>query len=1143
MSEANHCQVIIARDTAARLAAAVEWLSTYPADAEILVLSASQEAGDEFVRQAALKAGARFGLTRMTLERLAVNLAAPILARSGRVPTTSLSLEALTARAVHLLVSEGSLSYFAPVAKRPGFPRAVARTLTELRMNAVDIEALRDLPRGGVDIAALAECVDRELVAAKLADRATIYEAALEAAQHSALSTQHFSVPFSCPFSRPLLLLDLSVQTTREAALIEALAKRAPQTLATAPRGDTRSIALLERALGCAPQDVNEDSPQIRAASGSQILADQRRSASRQSAKISGEFTKPLSSLATLKAHLFEDSKPDRKELDESVTLSSSPGEARECVEIARRIQAEAASGIAFDKIAVFLRSPAEYRPHLEEAFRRAAIPAYFARGTSRPDAAGRALLALLACRAENFSARRFAEYTSLAQVPDANSQRGPDANWMPPSSEMLPIGVEPEPTPETVFESEPLPVDLESTAKIEGTLRAPWRWERLLVESSVIGGKDRWKKRIEGLEEELLLRRKELVDEGEETRVAVIDGQLRDIGHLREFALPLIDELADVPSRGTWEVWLTHLRKLAQAALRNPDRVLETLVELEPMSPIGPIDLNEVQIVLTPRLRELAVPPPRRRYGCVFIGSTDAARGMSFDIVFVPGLAEKLFPRKVSEDPILLDEQRRRIDKSDLLTQHDRIQSERLALKLAVGAASTRVHLSYPRIDVQQARPRVPSFYGLEALRAAEGHLPGFDKLMRRAEQTSSGRLGWPAPADPRVAIDEAEYDLALLAPLIDADPETVAGTANYLLSTNQHLARALRARSRRWLKRWTASDGLVEPDDAAREALAAHQLGSRSFSPTALQNYAACPYRFFLQAVHRLQPREEPAAIEVIDPLTRGSLFHKVQYQVLTMLREAELLPLTPSTCARAIDLVDDVLNRVASTFKDKLAPAIDKVWEDGINAIRADLREWLRRASEAEDGWVPFKFELGFGLADRDREDEDPASVPDPVRLDLNTSTGASVSLALRGSIDLVERHVSGKLRATDHKTGKARASDGVVVGGGKYLQPVLYALACERLLEGSVEAGRLYYCTSDGGFTAVEVPLNEISRAEGGDVAHIISRALEEGFLPAAPEKGACDWCDYRAVCGPLEYIRTSRKPGTALYDLKRLRELP
>src|ERR1700682_5736555 len=197
-----------------------------------------------------------------------------------------------------------------------------------------------------------------------------------------------------------------------------------------------------------------------------------------------------------------------------------------------------------------------------------------------------------------------------------------------------------------------------------------------------------------------------------------------------------------------------------------------------------------------------------------------------------------------------------------------------------------------------------------------------------------SGARIGWPAPRAPRDAIDEAEHDLALLERAFHAPPDESRGTAHYLLSANPHLARALRARARRWRRRWTPADGLVDPSPDALAALQAHALSARSYSPTALQNYAACPYRFFLQAVHRLSPREEPAALEVIDPLTRGSLFHKVQYEVLTLLREAGLLPLTSATCDQAIELVDDVLNRVASRFEDKLAPAIPRVWEDGIN-----------------------------------------------------------------------------------------------------------------------------------------------------------------------------------------------------------------
>src|SRR4029079_628466 len=166
------------------------------------------------------------------------------------------------------------------------------------------------------------------------------------------------------------------------------------------------------------------------------------------------------------------------------------------------------------------------------------------------------------------------------------------------------------------------------------------------------------------------------------------------------------------------------------------------------------------------------------------------------------------------------------------------------------------------------------------------------------------------------------------------DAYRQQPSGTAHYLLDANPHLARARRSRSRKWLRRWTSYDGLVDADPSALEALATHQLTARSFSPTALQNFAACPYRFFLQAVHRLQPREEPAALEVIDPLTRGSLFHKVQFELLTLLRKAEMLPITPKNVDRAIAEVDDVLNRVADQRMDKLWPAIPKVWEDGIN-----------------------------------------------------------------------------------------------------------------------------------------------------------------------------------------------------------------
>jgi RecB family exonuclease len=1105
-SDPSAARLMVAAESAIRVGAAADWLRAKPRDAELLILAPTWEAADDLVRSDATQVGARFGLKRLTLDRLARQLASPELANRRRVPANELSLAAVVARVVHDLQAEGALGHFTPVAKRPGFSRAVTRTLLELRMNAPDGAAMAGLGRESQNLAVLAERVEQELAAAGLADRAVVYEAATAAASGKTPPD---------PVGIPLLLLDLPVASRREMELLAALARRAPEVLATAARGESKAVARLERVLGCSAQ-VLHPAP-------------------------------PSTSLAALQAHLFEEKAPPLRVLDETVTLRSAPGEARECVEIARRIQSEAARGVPFDRMAIFLHAPADYTAHLEEAFRRAAIPAFFARSARRPHPAGRALLSLLACAAEQLSARRFAEYLSLAQVPDPADPNAPgaaDGAWRPPDDDLLqvsePPAGEPATSPAAAASGDDLDAeaerdltlrDPESVAVISGTLRAPWRWEQLLVEAAVIGGKERWARRLAGLERELVLRRKAL-DDGDETRIALIERDLRDLGHLRQFALPLIERLAALPRQATWGEWLGHLRGLVIAALRHPDPVLATLAELEPMAPVGPVELDEVRLVLAPRLRDLAVPPGRRRYGKVFVAPTAAARGLEFRVVFVPGLAERLFPRKIVEDPILPDAARSTA--GELETQPARAAAERMALQLAVGAARERVHLSYPRLDVGQARARMPSFYALEALRAAEGKLPGFEELSARAEAAAGARLGWPAPERPEEAIDEAEYDLTVLAPLMGVDDSAAAGSARYLVSANAHLARALRARAMRWDTRWTVSDGLVKPDELARGALARHQLSARSYSPTALQHFAACPYRFFLQAVHRLAPREEPVSIETIDPLTRGALVHEVQFEVLTLLQADGLLPVRPETLEAAGERLDRILDSAAERYEDRLAPAIKRVWDDGIDSIRADLRDWVRRQAAATDGWEPHRFELSFGLAEHERPHADPASISGAVPV--------AGQLRLRGSIDLVERRPNGELRVTDHKTGKVRAKEGMVIGGGEVLQPVLYALACEQVLASPVESGRLYYCTADGAFTERIVPLDESSRRAARALAGIIDHWLSQGFLPAAPRKDGCRYCDYLPVCGPYEELRVSRKPRERLAELLTLREM-
>ncbi|WP_420447718.1 PD-(D/E)XK nuclease family protein [Candidatus Palauibacter sp.] len=1050
---------IVSPTAAVRFDAARCWLGAQPANESLTVIGETLSGPHELLLRGARMVGAAMGWRRTTLRLLAGELARSRLASDGRTSGDATARDAIVGRAL-MGLDPKKLGRLEAVSDTPGFVPAMGGAVDALRMAGV---ASAEIAANDPDLAALAEAIEAEWRTAGLADRAGVYEAAVSVvgdpgSRHPVLEGR-------------FLILDARIWAELEGRFVAALIGRGCELLATVPEGDDRTLRALEGAGA-----RRRDPPRMHEGSTGNA----------------GANAAPAG-IQRLHTHLFGPA-PSVSGADDAVTVFSAPGEGREAVEIARRITALAEAGTPFDRCAVLLRQPEDYRAHLEEALARAGVRPWFARGVRRPNPAGRAFLSLLRCRAEDYSALRFSEYVSIGEVPAEGAEE-----------------------------------------------EVPRRWEQLLVEAGVVVGLDRWERRLDSLAAELELRREAMrAEDPENPRLGTIDGRRANLACLREFALPLLSELSALPAEALWEDWLTALTALATGSLRRPDNVLSVLSGLAPMGPLGPVKLEEVLRVLTPRLSGVTEPPPASRYGRVFVGPIDAARGLAFDVVFVPGLAERMFPPKIGEDPILLDEMRDRLAPDRLVTNRDRVQHERLAFRLAVGAARKQVVLSYPRIDAMKTRPRVPSFYALEAMQASEGRLPGFEELAQRAEEVSEARIGWPAPKSREQAIDEAEYDLAVLDELDKHDlrGESAVKAAGHLLHSNPHLARALRFRAYRWeVPRWTWADGLVQLSERATEALAEQSPGVRPYSATALQHFAACPYRFYLQAIQGLRPREAPVAIEALDPLQRGSLVHQVQFELLTRLqaestRERPLLPVGPENDARVSELLEEVLEKVAGDFRDRLVPTIDRVWDDGIEAIRQDLREWLQRESDSRSPFEPWRFELSFGLPQDPNRDVH--SVAEPVDLDIG--------LKLRGAIDLIERTPRGVLRVTDHKTGRNRAKAGATIQGGELLQPVLYALAAQSLFpEQRVESGRLYYCTADGEFRDHVVPLDDRALEAAGVLSEIVSGAFEAGSFPALPREDACRWCDYRQVCGPDEERRTRRKPPPV--ELRRLREYP
>ncbi len=1187
-------RLVKSRSNGRILEAAAEFLASHH---ESLVITPGHSAGEELVHCIRGLAGVHqsrgnAGVHRVTLVQLASDLARPAMAQFGLAPLTSLGLEALAARAVHRAREEPeqkhALNYFEPVANLPGFARALARTLSELRLARVGGDALTqacDPSAAGAnpsvaganpsaagadpcqDLARLLALYESELEERSLADLARVFELASRAAE----SGEHRWLGL------PLLLLDTPLDSEAHRDFFARVASRAPVVLAAVGSdSDSTNHKWMEQALGVPVEDLDE--------------ADPTRPA-------------PERPLEHLRKYLFCEKTPppesaapgDRGGLE----IFSAPGDGLEAVEIARRILRLArhapfnvprgratfnvprgsaplygphqsptfnvprgsaplygphqsptfnvprgdgpgegvprgdgpdegvprngpGEGVPFDQIAILLRSPERHQPMIEDALRRARIPAYFSRGSARPDPGGRAFLALLACAAEKCSASRFAEYLSLGQAPAIAAAAD---EWVPAADEMLPG------------------IDLNDGAEMDAPLQArpeprivpaPAAWEKLLVDAAVIGGRERWQRRLRGLEHEYELRLK-MIERDDETRRDYFARKLDQIRQLESFALPLIDILDALPHDGAtwpdalprgvlWKVWIEKLGELARTALRNPEPVLATLAEFEPMGDVGPVTLEEVAEVLSDRLRFLRSEPPDRRYGHVFIGSIDEARGREFGVVFLPGLAEGIFPRRAFEDPLLLDQFRRKIaallPQKSLILRDDRVDQERARLKLAAAAARDRLIASFPRMDVAEARPCVPSFYALELPRAAYGKLPELKTFERDASNAAPARLNWPAPADPIDAIDDIEYDLVALRNALNIEGKST-GT-RYLVEANDKLARSLRARYRRWdMRKWSEADGLITHNPETLAALATHRLNARAWSPSSLQQFAACPYRFALHGIYGLRPREDTAPIEQLDPLTRGGLFHAVQFALLNDLKTRGLLPVTPQSLAETLQIADSALDRTAAEYEEELAPAIPRVWKSEIEDLRTDLRGWLQHVAANDDDWEPIHFEFAFGLRQREDSDHDPASTA--AEADL-----ADCGVRLRGSIDLIERHVTtGALRVTDHKTGKPPASIPLYVGGGRLLQPLLYALAAAKLTGKAVESGRLFYATQQGAYQHAVIQVNDKSRAFLTKLLTNIDGAIAAGFLPPVPQKDTCEWCDYRPACGPHEERRAAQ----------------
>ena len=318
------------------------------------------------------------------------------------------------------------------------------------------------------------------------------------------------------------------------------------------------------------------------------------------------------------------------------------------------------------------------------------------------------------------------------------------------------------------------------------------------------------------------------------------------------------------------------------------------------------------------------------------------------------------------------------------------------------------------------------------------------------------------------------------------------------------------------------------VRRRDRQRRAEAVPALTARAWSPSALQQYARCPYRFALRGIFGLRPAERPVGIQRMDPATRGQIYHEVQFELLRDLAARELLPVRPENLVDALERLDDALRTVTRARRRSSRPPSRRSGDSEVQSLRADLRGWLQQRAATEPDWTPEFYELSFGL--KDPAGRDPRSRKDPVEIGGGFRLQG---LDRPGGAARERRRARGGSQDRPRPGAEARKWS----AAAKCCSRVLYALAAEKMLGEPVSVGRLYYSTIAQNYAAIDVPLNDWSRRRAAQALEIIDAAMRDGFLPAAPRKDGCKRCEYLPVCGPYEEERVAREVAAGVEGLE------
>ncbi|MBC8367462.1 PD-(D/E)XK nuclease family protein [bacterium] len=361
---------------------------------------------------------------------------------------------------------------------------------------------------------------------------------------------------------------------------------------------------------------------------------------------------------------------------------------------------------------------------------------------------------------------------------------------------------------------------------------------------------------------------------------------------------------------------------------------------------------------------------------GGILLGNPFEMRLPELDTVFIAGLSRGSFPPPHRDDPLLRESERQILNRrfeevgrtARLTLRADRQAEERYLFYIAATRASRRLILSWSVRDLE-GRVTPPSFF--------------LDELAHI--------VTLPAPRFvPGKSLDEKFARPVGLRDLL----------RNLLIARS----RRLRSSSLNEAELFLREQGMGEDLDVFSKSISMESLEDHprlaqllakysSFSPTGLEVYAHCPYRFLIERILRLEDDEE------VEPGAReeGLLYHKV---LELFFREWDGNP-----------------------APEDLPERLGEIYPRAFDALLKEEAAFHSRAFRIED---PRRLRILNGYLERDLNRlnntgmrPDPLSLEGLLQLDSSRLPGKGASFILRGRVDRVDKTEDGRRLVIDYK----------------------------------------------------------------------------------------------------------------------------